>query len=419
VEKKRVLIAGAGVAGLEAARAAAGRGHRVTLVEAADRIGGAMHLASAAPMKVELRLLLPYYKRLLRDLAVDLRLDTPLAHQLIEEIQPDVLVLAMGALPEIPAMEGLQTCSHSSYADVLSGKIPSGNKICVLGGGMVGIDVADLLTSHKKDVTIVEPGKRLAADLYALVAREMEKVISENKRVQLFLESRVERIDGNTLICDQGGITTKIPFDHLVVALERIPSPDPLEGIGDQVGEVIRIGDCKQPGLVFEAVHAAYNAALTVGVPRPVEPSGDSAVSGDVTADASDHKTRIAGKIKGGAFGLEDIPDYLDLLVTTCNTHPKIQKKSKKANLVFQFQVEGGQDFWIRIDRGHFSTGQGSLENVDVTIRMDCRIAPGIFSGQVNAASAYMNKELAFIGPMKHGIAFRTWVNLVKQELGL
>jgi hypothetical protein len=50
---------------------------------------------------------------------------------------------------------------------------------------------------------------------------------------------------------------------------------------------------------------------------------------------------------------------------------------------------------------------------------MDRQIAPGIFSGQVNAASAYMAKELAFIGPMKHGIAFRTWVNLVKQELVL
>ena len=58
-------------------------------------------------------------------------------------------------------------------------------------------------------------------------------------------------------------------------------------------------------------------------------------------------------------------------------------------------------------------------EAVDVTIRMDRRIAPGIFSGRVNAASAYMAKELAFIGPMRHGIAFRSWVSLVKQELGL
>ena len=125
------------------------------------------------------------------------------------------------------------------------------------------------------------------------------------------------------------------------------------------------------------------------------------------------------GKIKAGTFGLEDIPDYLELLVSACNNHPKIQKKSRKANLVFQFQVEGGTDFWIRIDRGRFSTGQGTVDNVNVTIRMDLRIAPGIFSGQVNAASAYMAKELAFIGPMKHGIAFRAWVNLVKQELGI
>ena len=59
------------------------------------------------------------------------------------------------------------------------------------------------------------------------------------------------------------------------------------------------------------------------------------------------------------------------------------------------------------------------MENPDVTIQMDAGIAPGIFAGTVNAASAYMTKELAFIGPMRHGIAFRSWVNVVKEEMGL
>jgi hypothetical protein len=83
--------------------------------------------------------------------------------------------------------------------------------------------------------------------------------------------------------------------------------------------------------------------------------TGNETVSGN----AADLKNVIAGKIKGGSFGLGDIPEYLELLVASCNTHPKIQKKSRKANLVFQFQVEGGPAFWIRIDRSRFSTGQG------------------------------------------------------------
>jgi NADPH-dependent 2,4-dienoyl-CoA reductase/sulfur reductase-like enzyme len=391
------------------------RGHQVTLIEAGDRIGGALHPASATPMKNELRLLLPYYERLMRELPLDLRLGTPLTPQLVEEIRPDVLILATGALPEVSTIEGLDTCTHSLYADVLSGKIPAGKQICVLGGGMIGIDAADLLASLNKNVTIVEPGKRLAADLYALVAREMEKVIAENKSMQVYLETEVNRIDGNTLVCDRGGKTLEIPFDHLVLAPNRVPSPDPWEGIDERMSEVFRIGDCAQPGLIFDAVHAAYTAALAIGVPQPAIQVGDGAVSGD----ASGVRARVAGKIKGGTFGLEDIPDYLELLVTSCNAHPKIQKKSSKANLVFQFEMDGGPNFWIRIDRGHFSTGQGSQDKADVTIRMDRRIAPGIFSGRVNAASAYMAKELAFVGPMKHGIAFRTWVNLIKQELGL
>ena len=414
-EKKRVLIAGAGVAGMEAARVAAGRGHEVTLIESSDRIGGAIDLASAAPMKSEIGLLIPYYERLLRELPIELRLDTTLTPGLIEEIQPDVLVLATGSLPEVPTIEGLETCAHSFYTDVLSGSIPSANRICVLGGGMVGIDVADLLSSRSKQVTIVEPGKSLAADLYALVAREMEKVAAENNRVQVYLETGVKRIDGATLICERGGKTVEIPFDHLVLARGRLATPEPWEGMAKRISEVIRIGDCAQPGLIFDAIHDAYAASLAIGAPQTATTVEGEAMSGDAT----DLRSRVAGKIKGGTFGLDDVPAYLELLVAACNANPRIRKKSRKANLGFQFQVEGGPDFWIRINGGHFSTGQGSLDKIDVTIRMDRRIAPGIFSGQVNAASAYMAKELSFVGPMKHGIAFRTWVNLVKQELGL
>jgi len=276
--------------------------------------------------------------------------------------------------------------------------------------------VADRLSATNKKVTLVEPGKRLGADLYALVAREMEKVIGENPRIRTYLESEVKRIDGNTLICDQGGKTVEIPFDHLVVALGRIPRRDLPGEIGNIVPDTIKIGDCRQPGLIFDAIHGAYTAALSIGTTAPPVKPGQSP---KLREDDPGLKSRVAWKIKTGSFGLEDIPEYLEVLVEACNAHPKIQKKSKKSLLVFQFEVEGGSDFWIRIDRGIFSTGQGSSDKADVTIRMDRRIAPGIFSGQVNAASAYMAKELAFIGPMKHGIAFRTWVNLVRQELGL
>ena len=108
-DKRRVLIVGAGVAGIEAARVAATRGHRVTLVEEADTVGGALHLASTAPMKKELRLLLPYYKLLMRELPIKLRLDTPLTPQLLEEIHPDILFLATGSNPLVPTIEDLES----------------------------------------------------------------------------------------------------------------------------------------------------------------------------------------------------------------------------------------------------------------------------------------------------------------------
>jgi hypothetical protein len=403
------------VAGLEAARAAAGRGHRVTLVEREERIGGSLHLASAAPTKGEIALLLPYYEGVVQELPVDLRLGTSLTPDLIEKLDPDIVILATGSQPAVPAIEGLESCPHSTYREVLSGSIPAGQRVCVIGGGMVGIDVADLLAGHGREVIIVESGKRLAPDLYPLVAREIEKVIGENERILVYLQTRVARITGNTLICDRSGETVELPCDHLVLATGRVPTADPDFEPSQKAPRLIRVGDCGEPGLIFDAIHDAHNTATKIGVSQaPLQPGGAGKLGG-----SSLLKDRVAAKIRNRTFDLEDIPEYLELLVSACNAHPKIQKKSRKVDLVFQFEVEEGPNFWIRIERGEFSSGRGPADDSDVIIRMDRRIAPGIFSGQVNAASAYMAKELAFIGPMKHGIAFRTWVNLVTQELGL
>jgi len=413
-QQRRVLVAGAGPAGLEAARTAAQRGHHVTLIEAGERIGGALHAASSAPMKQEIRQLVPYYERLLQELPIDLRLSTRLTAALVKDLHPDTLILATGSGFEVSGIQGVESCAHSTYAELLSGTIPAGKRICVLGGGMIGLDVADLLAGMRKQVTIVEAGKRLAADLYALVGREMEAVVARSEHIRIYLQTTVSRIHDQVLYGERDGTSLEIPFDHLVLASGRIAAPNPLDGAERQVEQVIRIGDCGQPGLIFNAIHGGYQTALAIGCPR-VETQSEA----EATRDDRNLKSRIAGKIRSGTFALEDIPEYLELLVAACNANPKIQKKSRRAVLGFQFRIEGASDYWIRINHGTFSAGKGELDRTDVTIRMDRRIAPGIFSGRVNAASAYMAKELAFIGPMKHGIAFRGWVNLVKQQLGL
>ncbi len=415
-ERKRVLVVGAGIAGMEAARVTRLRGHETVLIEKSRRPGGSLRLACQAPLKSELALLLTWYERQLKELGVDLRLNTPLTPEIIAEIEPNTVVLATGTAPELPAVQGLDACPHSLYTEVLAGAIPPGGRICVLGGGMIGIDTADYLGSLNKTVTIVEPGKRLAYDLYALVAREMEKFCGDNESLRIYLAAAVERIEGNRLVFRKDGRTRTVEFDHLVIASGRSSQAVGLDVAAGRAVDVVRVGDCRKPGLILDALHGAYRSALRIGEQdRQPKAAGEAAAA----EDRDDIQSRVARRIKTGVFSLEDVPAYLDVLVSACNRNAKIQKRARKAVLGFQFRIQGGTDFWIRINRGTFSTGRGEIEAPQVTITMDARIAPGIFSGQVNAASAYMAKELSFAGPMKHGIAFRTWINIVKQELGL
>jgi putative sterol carrier protein len=163
----------------------------------------------------------------------------------------------------------------------------------------------------------------------------------------------------------------------------------------------------------MDAIKEGYELGMAIGEKIP----GAEFVHAVLGTD--DRQRRIANRIKSGSLSEDDIHDYMAVLVQACNGNQKVRKKARKSVLAFQFELVGGTDYWIRIDHGLFSTGEGNIEKPDVIIRMNATIAPGIFSGEINAASAYMSKQLAFIGPMKHGIAFRNWVNLVRQELGL
>ncbi len=414
--RQRVLVVGAGIAGLETSRIAALRGHKVLLIEKNSKIGGNLQLASVAPMKREVALLLPYFEALLNRLSIELRLKTTLDASILETFGPDVVVLATGTIPETPELPGLKPERYSTYRDILVGEIPRGENIIILGGGMIGIEVAEYLGCHDRIVTILESGNRVGHDLYPLVAREVIKLIDENNRIRVQLETTPERIDGERLICQSNGQTVTYTCDHIVSARRKqlelaIPAEVSEKDFGS--ARIIRVGDCRSPGKIMDAVHEAYRIGMSIGEKVRAEEHGGKA------SETGDLKTRIASKIKSGGFSLEDIPAYLEILVKACNSNSKIQKKTKSTRLKFQFAIEGEADYWIAIERGRFSTGAGRLENPDVTIRMGAGIAPGIFAGSVNAASAYMTKELSFVGPMRHGIAFRNWVNAAKEEMGL
>lgn len=155
-EKKNIVVAGGGAAGMETARAAALRGHKVTLFEKAERLGGQINYAKMPPNKSRMGLIVDWYERQLTKLGVDMRLGCEADYENVKALKPDLVVMATGA---VPMMDKLPSSVELVRPwDVLSGKTDlSGVKTAaVLGGGMVGCETTEYLNEHGCEVTVFE-----------------------------------------------------------------------------------------------------------------------------------------------------------------------------------------------------------------------------------------------------------------------
>ncbi|RLC96525.1 MAG: NADH:flavin oxidoreductase, partial [Chloroflexi bacterium] len=191
---RKVLVAGAGVAGLEAARRAAFAGHRVLVCESRGWVGGQLKLASIIPRRAEIADILPWYERQLNELGVQVRLNVTVDESLLDEIKPDVLIVATGSLPEVPLgfVEGLGNIKDVELMtadELLEEQKLTGDSVLVVGGDQIGLQVADYLSEQGKTVYVVERGghfarKMASADRRYLVGRLIEKGVRRHKNVQ-------------------------------------------------------------------------------------------------------------------------------------------------------------------------------------------------------------------------------------------
>lgn len=148
--RKHVAVVGAGPAGLACATIAAQRGHRVTLFDADDKIGGQFNLAVKIPGKQEFHETLRYFARQIEHHDVELRLNERAGATTFTNAEFDEVVIATGVTPKAPPIPGLENPKVLSYLDVLAGK-PVGEKVVIVGAGGIGFDIASLLSHSPND----------------------------------------------------------------------------------------------------------------------------------------------------------------------------------------------------------------------------------------------------------------------------
>lgn len=263
--KKRVVVIGGGPAGLEAARVAARRGHRVVLYEKGNSLGGLLNLAALPPHKEPLAELASYFARQVTMAGVEVRLGTEATVASVIKDRPDAIIVASGAAPLVPKIPGINRPNVSTAVDILAGKKKAGRKVAIIGGGLVGGETGHFLASRGHAVTIVEVLENIASDIeVAAIRQRLLKGLAE-KGVRLLTGVTCEEITEDGLVITTGeGRPETVPADTIVIAAGAGPSPGLFRSLRGMAPEFYHIGDSRQPARIPEAIDSGWRIGHAV-----------------------------------------------------------------------------------------------------------------------------------------------------------
>lgn len=255
---KKILVVGAGPAGMSLAGIAAGRGHQVVLCEEKGSVGGLLRLAAIPPGRAEIMDIINYLNRELENRGVALRLNTPLTTELLDEINPDTVVLTTGSLPDMPIIKGLfkTRMDLCTVTEVLEGKLV-GDRVLVLGGNQAGLVLTDFLAEKGKEVVVLNRKRHFADEMssndrFYLRERLKRDTVKLVKQVSIkeFFEDGVTFVTAGETVVLEG-------YDSVVVAEAMTPVRDAKSLLKGRGLDIHMIGDAKTPRNLMLAMSEA------------------------------------------------------------------------------------------------------------------------------------------------------------------
>lgn len=252
---KKVIIVGGGIAGMEAARVLKFRGHSPTIYEASDRLGGTFIPASSESYKGKLRELLAWYRKQMKDLQIEIHLNTRIDD--ISTFKDMPVIIATGSKPRKLNVPGFdQTVEACEY---LNGK-PVGDNVAVIGGGLTGCEIAYELALQGKHVSIVEMKDDLIAQTGVCLANSSYlREWFELHKVPVYLNTALKEVRDGSILCMQNNEEIEITCDSVISSAGYIPSP-----LTEKKKNVYLIGDCDKVGNLRTVIWKAYECAMKI-----------------------------------------------------------------------------------------------------------------------------------------------------------
>jgi len=259
----KVLVVGGGPAGMIATLYMTRRGHRVTLVEKSDRLGGQFSLAWRVPGKEAMRDGLIGLRRTVEACGATILLNNIAYVDVIKRVMPDLVVWSTGALPKTPEIPGLDGQYTFTALDFLNGmKKLRGPRVLVIGAGRVGLEVAERLGKEGYEVVATKRTDPIGGMMEMITRKLALKRINQMANVILMPHTTVKAFANGSVEVEQDGVMMSLePFQTVILASGMVPAPEPDEEIRNSVPEIETIGDAREVQDIYAAVHAGYRLA--------------------------------------------------------------------------------------------------------------------------------------------------------------
>jgi 2,4-dienoyl-CoA reductase-like NADH-dependent reductase (Old Yellow Enzyme family)/thioredoxin reductase len=260
---RRVLIAGGGPAGMQAAITAADRGHEVILCEKSSALGGLLKFTDRDSLKRDLKRYKDYLVNMTAKKNIRVLLNTEINGRLIEELKPDHIIIATGSIPVTPAVKGIENAHHAT--DIyFSPETVKGDNIVIIGGGLVGIEAGMHLANTGRKVTVLELTDTIAADSGPVYKIGMLWKADE-LGLNIITGAKVTEVTKNTVVYVKNGEEKALAASSVFYAVGMKSNDAPYFEYAGKACHTDMIGDCRSVGKVSGAVHSGYFAALDIG----------------------------------------------------------------------------------------------------------------------------------------------------------